>query len=98
MAVSWEDGGVTKRGPSWGQLVDQAARLVGANEPSLLRMRGSDLQILEYVKSKKDGMQPLINWLNKNMEPPDAALVSSRIHSALRVSDLLCNCDLVHAS
>ena len=67
MAVEWEENGKTKRGPSWGQLVDQAARLVGADEPALLRMRGSDLQILEYVKSKKDGMQPLINWLNRNI-------------------------------
>jgi hypothetical protein len=83
MAVEWEENGKTKRGPSWGQLVDQAARLVGADEPALLRMRGSDLQILEYVKSKMDGMQPLINWLNRNMEPPDSALIKSQIHSAL---------------
>ena len=95
MAVNWEDGGVTKRGPSWEQLVDQAARFVGANEPALLRMRGSDLQILEYVKSKKDGMQPLINWLNKNMEPPDAALSSSRIHSALAALE---NCKLFYTT
>ena len=95
MAVNWEDGGVTKRGPSWGQLVDQAARLVGANEPALLRMRGSDLQILEYVKSRKDGMQPLINWLNKNMEPPDRALLSSGIHGALAALE---NCKLFYTT
>lgn len=83
MAVHWEEAGSTKQGPSWGQLVDQATRLVGANEPALLRMRGSDLQILEYVKLKKDGIQPLINWLNKAMEPPDQALLSSRVHNTL---------------
>lgn len=95
MAVSWEEGGVVKRGPSWGELVDQAAKLVGAIEPALLRMRGSDLQILEYVKSKKDGMQPLINWLNKNMEPPEDALLSSRIHSALAALE---NCSLFYTT
>lgn len=83
MAVHWGDADTKQRGPSWGQLVDQAAKLVGANEPTLLRMRGSDLQILEYVKSKKDGIQPLIKWLIKNMDPPEQALLSSRIHSAL---------------
>lgn len=95
MAVRWEEGGANKRGPSWGELVDQAARLVGASEPALLRMRGSDLQILEYVKSKKDGMQPLINWLNKNMEPPESALLSSKIHSALAALE---NCNLFYTT
>lgn len=95
MAVQWEDAGSKKRGPSWGQLVDQAARLVGASEPALLRMRGSDLQILEYVKSKKDGMQPLINWLNKNMEPPKEALLSSQIHSALTTLE---NCKVFYTT
>ncbi len=95
MAVSWEDNGTEKRGPSWGQLVDQAAKLIGANEPALLRMRGSDLQILEYVKSKKDGMQPLINWLNKNMDPPEEALTSSKIHSALSNLE---NCNLFYTT
>jgi NAD-dependent SIR2 family protein deacetylase len=95
MAVSWEEGGDEKKGPSWAQLVDQAARLVGANEPALLRMRGSDLQILEYVKSKKAGMQQLINWLNMNMNPPDEALLSSRIHSALAALE---NCKLFYTT
>jgi len=96
MAVNWEDGeGIIKRGPSWEELVDQAARLVGANEPALLRVRGSDLQILEYVKAKKDGMQPLINWLNKNMEPPDGALSSSKIHTALTALE---NCKLFYTT
>lgn len=95
MAVTWEDSGGVKKGPSWRQLVDQAAKLVGASEPELLRMRGSDLQILEYVKSKKDGMQPLINWLNKSMEPPDCALSASKIHSALAA---LTNCRLFYTT
>ncbi|MCZ4367455.1 SIR2 family protein [Sulfitobacter dubius] len=83
MAVTWEVAGEQRRGPSWAQLVDQAAMQVGAQEPALLRMRGSDLQILEYVKAKKDGMQPLINWLHKSMDPPESALTSSLIHQAL---------------
>lgn len=95
MAVRWQDGGVDKRGPSWGELVNQAAMLVGSREPILMRMRGSDLQILEYVKSKKDGMQPLINWLNKNMEPPESALLASKIHRALASLE---NCNLFYTT
>jgi SIR2-like domain len=95
MAVEWQVGDITKRGPSWGQLVNEAARLVGAGEPELLRMRGSDLQILEYVKAKKNGMQPLINWLNKSMDAPDDALAGSQIHSSLAA---LSGCDLFYTT
>ena len=53
MALSWDDGGLTKRAPSWNQLVDEAARMLGFDEPSLLRMRGNNLQILEYCRIKQ---------------------------------------------
>lgn len=83
MAVRWQSEGGLVSGPSWGELVNEAARLVGASEPELLRMRGTDLQILEYLKAKQNGVQRLINWLNKRMDPPDAALLSSKIHCGL---------------
>jgi hypothetical protein len=44
MAVTWGDVTVT-RGPSWEEMVDEAARLLGVAEPDLLRIRGTDLQI-----------------------------------------------------
>ena len=48
VSVSWNGG--SKHGPSWRELVDQAATLLGA-DPDLLRLRGTDLQILEYFRN-----------------------------------------------
>lgn len=62
MSVSWSGG--KERGPSWGEMVDQAIRLLGSNDPQLLRLRGSDLQILEYFKIKRGELAPLTNWLS----------------------------------
>jgi hypothetical protein len=62
MSVSWDGG--KKRGPSWRQMVDKAAMLLGADEPDLLRLRGTDLQILEYFKIIKGNLAPLTNWLS----------------------------------
>jgi hypothetical protein len=53
-----------ERGPSWGEMVDQAIKLLGSNDPQLLRLRGSDLQILEYFKIKRGELAPLTNWLS----------------------------------
>jgi len=78
MSVVWDQGGETKRGPSWKELVDQAARRLGFDDPELLRVRGTDLQILEYFKIKKHGeFASLTNWLFAEMRPPDDALKNS---------------------
>jgi hypothetical protein len=63
MSISWSGG--KERGPSWGEMVDQAIRLLGSNDPQLLRLRGSDLQILEYFKIKRGELAPLTNWLSQ---------------------------------
>jgi len=83
MAVQWKIDGAIKRGPSWGELVDRAAELIGADDAELLRMRGTELQILEYMRIKFDTMQPLINWLHASMQPKDDDLRASMLHSAL---------------
>jgi hypothetical protein len=62
MSVSWSS--EMERGPSWGEMVDQAIKLLGSNDPQLLRLRGSDLQILEYFKIKRGELAPLTNWLS----------------------------------
>jgi hypothetical protein len=84
MSVTWKDAhGVDRRGPSWRELVDWAAREIGFEVPDLLRMRAStDLQILEYFKIKK-GAGPLNHWLSTSLRPDEAALRASRIHTAL---------------
>ncbi|MBT9558225.1 MAG: SIR2 family protein [Myxococcales bacterium] len=82
MAVSWTSDDRSKRGLSWAELVDQAARLLGV-EPELLRFRGDSLRILEYFSIKKAGVAPLINWQMREMHAPDAALASSVVHTAL---------------
>jgi hypothetical protein len=88
MSVRWESGGKPQRGPSWGELVDRATVLLGFDDPALARVRGSDLQILEYFK-RKHGQQTakLTNWLSKLMDPPDDALSKSRLHRELAALD-----------
>lgn len=84
MSVLWEEGTESKRGPSWEELVNQAARELGFIQPDLLRVRGTDIQILEYFKIKKKGETQLLkNWLLKSMQPPEHALRLSPIHREL---------------
>lgn len=84
MSVNWAESSELKRGLSWAELVDEAARLLGFSDPDLLRVRGNDLQILEYYKLKNnDEVAQLRNWILRNMNPPDVALQESAIHAAL---------------
>ncbi|TKB75099.1 MAG: SIR2 family protein [Nitrospira sp.] len=84
MSVEWKVGSESKRGPSWEELVNQAARELGFGIPDLLRVRGTDIQILEYFKIKKAGETQLLkNWLLRSMQPPDKALRLSPIHREL---------------
>lgn len=84
MSVNWTDGQINKRGPSWSELVDMASTELGFNDPDLLRVRGSDLQILEFYKLKNgDNITPLTNWLVRELNPPDEALTNSKIHKGL---------------
>jgi NAD-dependent SIR2 family protein deacetylase len=84
MSVGWTQGGVQKSGPSWAELVNQAALKLDFKDPELLRVRGTDLQILEYFKLKNSGQfASLTNWLYSEMRPPDADLAKSRIHREL---------------
>tara|TARA_R110001606_G_C15400579_1_gene652880 strand:+ start:4495 stop:5334 length:840 start_codon:yes stop_codon:yes gene_type:complete len=83
MSVSWKQDGKTVRGPSWSELVDQACILLGIDDPELLSMRGTSLQILEYFRMKKGNHQPLINWLVRRMTPSDDDILSSPIFKNL---------------
>lgn len=97
MSVSWEtpDGSI-RRGPSWGELVDQAARMMGFSDPDLLRVRGSDLQILEYYRIKNhQQLADLRHWFLSEVAAPDDALRSSDVHSALADLNL---CDLIYTT
>src|SRR5262249_55949506 len=83
MAVTWTLATVERRGPSWNELVDEAARMLGVEEPALLRMRGSGLQILEYFRIVNGGLAKLTNWLTREMNAPDEAVRSSLLHRML---------------
>jgi hypothetical protein len=82
MSVSWDKG--TKHGPSWSQMVDQATIILGASEPELLKIRGTDLQILEYLRIVSGSLAPLTNWLSiKFAEATDDDILASPIQSEL---------------
>lgn len=83
MAVTWTTGTAERRGPSWNELVDEAGRMLGVEEPALLRMRGSGLQILEYFRIINGGLAKLTNWLTREMNPLDEAIRDSLLHRTL---------------
>lgn len=86
MAVNWKSSqdGTLRRGISWRELVNEAARMLGYEDPGLLRVRGDDLQILEYFRIKHNNeMAALRNWFNIEINAPDDALLISPIHAAL---------------
>src|SRR4026207_1017518 len=75
MSVKWTQDGHQRNGPSWSELVDEAARQLGFEIAELARVRGTDLQILEYFRVKNQGeFAKLTNWMVKNMSAPDDAL------------------------
>jgi len=83
IAVSWELDGEKVRGPSWAELVGKACELLGFEDPELLELRGTSLQILEYFRMKKENHQELINWLLMRMQPQDSDILQSPIHDCL---------------
>jgi hypothetical protein len=98
MSVEWNSSidGNPRRGISWRELVNEAARMLGYEDPDLLRVRGDDLQILEYFRIKHGGeMAELRNWFNIEINAPDAALFNSPIHAALASLD---RCDLFYTT
>lgn len=97
MSVAWTTlDGTSHRGPSWSELVDQAARMMGFDDAELLRVRGSDLQILEYYRIKNhQQLADLRNWFYSEMRAPDDALRDSRVHKALAQ---LAHCNLMYTT
>jgi hypothetical protein len=84
MSIEWEKDGARVRGLSWAELVNQAARLLGYEDPDLLRVRGNDLQILEYFRIANNGqVAPLVNWFDREMNAPDLALRESPVMQSL---------------
>jgi hypothetical protein len=96
MSVSWNDAaGRDFRGPSWEQMVNEAARILGYDDPLLIRMRGTDLQILEYFRIKKKNFAPLVNWMVRQLNAPDDALKASTLHRQL---SQLVNCPIFYTT
>jgi SIR2-like domain len=84
MSVNWSTPNGIRRGISWRELVDEAARMLGFEDPGLLRVRGDDLQILEYFRLKHNGeLASLRNWFDREIYAPDEALLNSPIHAEL---------------
>lgn len=87
MSVDWDDHGTKKHGPSWAELVNEAIKQLDFNPTDLARVRGTDLQILEYFGLIKANLTPLTNWLVLNLNAPDAAISTSPIHAELAALD-----------
>lgn len=84
MSLSWTSKkGETLRGPSWKEMVNEACRQLGYEDPELLRFRGTDLQILEFFLQKKGNFAPLTNWLVRRLDVPEDAIKASRVHTLL---------------
>lgn len=84
MAVAWTVNGQPARGPSWTNLVDRACQIIGIEQPELLRMRGNDLQILEYFRALKGGFAELTNWLSTEFSHAnDSDILNCPIHQSL---------------
>ena len=84
MSLRWSScDGEQRRGPSWGEMVEEACRQLGYHDPELLRYRGTDLQILEFFKEKKGNFAPLTNWLVRRFDVSDDAIRKSSVHAAL---------------
>ncbi len=94
--VTWQYDGKPRQGPSWRELVDKAAQIVGFDDADLLRMRGTDLQILEYFRRKRHGeIGELTNWLAGLMRPSDGELKASVVHQ--RLAELR-RCDIFYTT
>lgn len=84
MSMEWKSkSGEMVRGPSWKEVVDEACRQLGHEDPELLRFRGNDLQILEYFLGKKGNFAPLTNWLVRRFDVDDDAIRASTVHALL---------------
>jgi len=84
MAVTWSRKETKVHGPSWTELVDHACHILGVSEPELLRMRGTDLQILEFFRALKGGFAELTNWLSTEFShAEDRDILACPIHRAL---------------
>lgn len=95
-AITWTENGEPHNGLLWEALVDQAITQLGFEEPRLARVRGTDLQILEYYKLRHSGeFAELTNWLHRHMEPPDDSILTSTIHRELAA---LLHCRLVYTT
>lgn len=95
MSVRWGD--PPKSGPSWEELVNQAARILGSDKPDLLRLRGMDLQILEYFRIVKGGnLAELTNWLSHEFSlAKDDDVTSSPLRAEL---SFLSQCNLYYTT
>lgn len=95
MAVTWELNGTKVTGPSWREMVAEACHQLSYEDAELLRMRGSDLQILEYFAIKKGNFAPLTNWLVRRLNATNDDLIASRLHRALAALD---NCGVYYTT
>lgn len=94
-AVRWTVDGEERQGLLWREMVEKGAEMLGFSMPELLRVRGTDLQILEYFKLKKASLAPLTNWLYERMLAPDSAIELSAIHRELALLD---QCNLFYTT
>ncbi len=84
MSVEWQSGGRHFQGISWQELVEEAVRQLGFESLDLARIRGTDLQLLEYFKLRQSGYtEAITSWLSRRLDASDEAIRQSIIHKEL---------------
>jgi hypothetical protein len=68
--------------PSWTSLIDVIAEQLGY-DPRVFRLNGNSYQLAEYYVATKGSIGPLRSEMDRLFNPTDAAIASSRSHTAL---------------
>ncbi|MEP6601729.1 MAG: SIR2 family protein [Nitrospirota bacterium] len=68
--------------PSWGDLINQIGEELGY-DPEVFKCNGNELQLAEYYVETKGSIGPLRSVMDREFNPTDEQIQTSRAHGAL---------------
>ncbi|MHC2331128.1 SIR2 family NAD-dependent protein deacylase [Bradyrhizobium sp. USDA 4454] len=68
--------------PSWGDLMDKVAQLLGY-DPLILKQLGGYLSLAEYFEIERGSIGPLRSWMDVNWHDKGIEVGNSEVHEAL---------------